>query len=161
MRGEKSSAARVMKYIVFLAVIVFIVLLMLYASRSSRPFEYVAEAVEGSLDTEELTEQDASGFRRNYGLNPADYSGVIYYSSESNVSAEEVLLIQVNREDQIRQVTEAIQRRIESRKDEFRGYAPEEVELLEDSVQSVRGTYIFFAVDSEAGAYLNAFRSSL
>ncbi|HIZ82742.1 MAG TPA: DUF4358 domain-containing protein [Candidatus Mediterraneibacter pullistercoris] len=161
MRKDRVSIARIMKYVVALAVIGFIVLLMLYASGSRKPFEEVEKAVSASLDKESLTEQDDSRLRRNFGLNPADYAGVMYYSSESNISAEEVLLIKVNREDQIETVTEAIEERIESRMNDFEGYAPGEVRILEDSVQSVRGAYIFFAAAPEAGDYLSVFNSSL
>ena len=72
MRTDGISVARVMKYIALAAVIAFVVLLMLYASGSNRPFEEVSEAVAESLDTEDLTEQNSSGFKRNFGLNPAD-----------------------------------------------------------------------------------------
>ncbi len=161
MRTDGISVARVMKYIALAAVIAFVVLLMLYASGSNRPFEEVSEAVAESLDTEDLTEQNSSGFKRNFGLNPADYAGVMYYSSESNILAHEVLLIRVRGEGQIRQVTEAIERRVESRKNDFEGFVPEEVQLLEEAVLSVRGSYIFLAVSPEADRYLGAFRDSL
>ena len=38
---------------------------------------------------------------------------------------------------------------------------PEEVKLLEDAVQSVRGTYIFFAAAPKAEEYLEVFSNSL
>lgn len=161
MTQKKFSTARIMKYVVCVLIVVFVVLLMLYASGSSRPFEEVRKAVESSLDTSNLTEKDAAAFKRNFGLNEADYDGVMYYSSEFSISAEEVLLVKVKNSDQVQAVTEAIEERVESRTNDFDGYAPEEVKLLEDSVQSVRGTYIFFASAPKAGEYLAAFNNSL
>ena len=72
MTQKKFSAARIMKYVVCVLIVVFVVLLMLYASGSSRPFEEVRQAVESSLDTSNLTEKDAAAFKRNFGLNAAD-----------------------------------------------------------------------------------------
>ena len=161
MRHGNISAARVMKYIVLAAVLAFVVLLMLFTSESSRPFEEVAKAVEDSLDDESLIEQNGARLKRNFGLNAADYSGVMYYSSESNISAEEVLLIKVKNTDQIQQVTNAIEDRVEARRNDFEGYLPEEVQLLDDARQSVRGTYIFYAASPKADEYLDTFSASL
>ena len=150
-----------MKYVVFLFIIVFVVVLMMYTSGSSKSFDDVRQSVEAALDTESLTEQEASVFKRNFGLNAADYTGVMYYSTGANISAEEILLIKVRSEGQIQEVTNAIDERVESRINDFEGYAPDEVKLLEDARQSVRGTYIFFAASEKADDYLSAFANSL
>lgn len=161
MRNGKAGTSRVMKYIVFALILVFVAALLLRMSGSSKSFGEVEEAVRGALDTSNLKEQDSSMFKRNFGLNAADYEGVMYYSSEFSISAEEVLLVKVKSDDQVQQVSDAIDKRIASRKNDFEGYAPEEVKLLEDSVKSVRGKYIFFAAAPEAEEYLSAFSSSL
>ena len=85
----------------------------------------------------------------------------MYYASEFSISAEEVLVILVKDESQVQEVTEAIDKQAEARKNDFDGYAPEEVKLLEDAKQSVRGRYIFFAAAPKAEEYLEAFSSSL
>lgn len=161
MKLQEIKIASVMKYVVFAMVIVFVVVMLLYASGSSRPFEEVSQSVEASLDTENLVKQDDTAFKRNFGLNAADYDGVMYYSSEFSISAEEVLLVRVADSSQVQEVTAAIEKRISSRKNDFEGYAPEEVKLLDDAVQSVRGNYIFFAAAPKAGEYLSVFSDSL
>lgn len=150
-----------MKYVSVVLIVLFVVLLMLFNSGSSKPFEEISQPLEKVLDKEVLQEQDAAAFKRNFGLNAADYSGVMYYSSEFSISAEEVLLIRVKSEDQIQDVVDAIDNRLESRKNDFEGYAPEQVKLLEDAQQSIRGKYIFLAVSSDAEKYLKEFSDSL
>ena len=161
MRSGGIRIARFMKYIIFILIVAFIVLLMVYAGGSRRPFAEVEEAVSSSLDKSSLTLQDGNSFKREFGLNQADYAGVMYYSSEFSISAEEVLIIRVKDESQNREVTEAIGKRIEARINDFDGYAPEEVKLLENAKQSVRGRDIFFAVAPDAEKYLEVFSSSL
>ena len=161
MMSKKPGIAHIMKYVVFMLIVVFVVLLMLFASGSNKSFDEVRQGVEGSLDTEVLTEQEPAVFKRNFSLNAADYDGVMYYSSGSNISAEEVLLIKVKSESQIQEITDAIDQRVEARINDFDGYAPDQVKLLENARQSVRGTYIFFASSQDADAYLSAFSSSL
>lgn len=161
MMSKGQGAAHIMKFVVFALIIGVVVLLMLFASGSNKPFEEVSKSVENSLDTEALTAQDAAMFKRNFGLNAADYAGVLYYSSGASMSAEEVLLVKVNRDSQVQEVVDAINERIDSRISDFEGYAPDEVKLLEDARQSVRGTYIFYACSPDADKYLSVFSGSL
>ena len=161
MKTGGFTFSRVMKYVVLGLLIAFVVLLMIYASGSSRPFEEVEDAVSSSLDKSNLVRKDGAAFKREFGLSEADYAGVMYYASEFSISAEEVLVILVKDESQVQEVMGAIDRHVEARKNDFDGYAPEEVKLLEDAKQSVRGRYIFFAAAPKAEEYLEAFSSSL
>ena len=161
IRKNRPGISEIAKYIVSVLIIIYVVLLLLFASGSSKPFENVAAVVSGSLDTETLTRMDDRMLKRNFGLNSADYDGVMYYASTSSMSVEEVLLIRVDSRDQIQQISDAIDERIDARMDAFEGYAPDQVRLLEDAQQSVRGRYIFFAVSSRATEYRNAFDTSL
>lgn len=161
MTSKGPGVAGIMKYIVFVLIIAFVVVLMLYNSGSSKPYEEVRQSLEAALDKESLTEQDQTALRRNFNLNDADYAGVMYYSTGANISAEEVLLVKVKNDSQVQEVTAAVDQRIESRINDFEGYAPDEVKLLENARRSVRGTYIFFACSPKADEYLSAFNSSL
>lgn len=161
MTSKGPGVAGIMKYIVFVLIIAFVVVLMLYNSGSSKPYEEVRQSLEAALDKESLTEQDQTALRRNFNLNAADYAGVMYYSTGANISAEEVLLVKVKNDSQVQEVTAAVDQRIESRINDFEGYAPDEVKLLENARRSVRGTYIFFACSPKADEYLSAFNSSL
>ena len=58
MMSKGQGAAHIMKFVVFALIIGFVVLLMLFASGSNKPFEEVSKSVENSLDTEALTAQD-------------------------------------------------------------------------------------------------------
>ena len=83
------------------------------------------------------------------------------YTSESSMSAEEVLLIKVKNEGQMKRVKEAVEKRIANRKNDFEGYAPKEVQLLEQSELSVRGKFLFLAIAPKAAEYKEAFAKSL
>ena len=161
MTRKGPGFAGIMKYVSFILILAFVVLLMMYNSGSSRPYEEIRQSVEAALDKESLTEQDITVFKRNFNLNAADYAGVMYYTTGANMSAEEVLLVRVKDDSQIREVTSAVGQRIESRITDFEGYAPEEVKLLEDARQSVRGKYIFYACSPKADEYTSIFNSSL
>ena len=151
----------VLKYVSVLLILAYIVVLMLYASGSKKAFKEVEASVSQVLDADELTQMDEQMLKRNFRLNSADYSGVMYYSSESSISAEEVLMIRVKSTKQIEKVTDAITERKKERIADFDEYLPEQVKLLEDSQESVRGKYIFFAVSKKAADYRAVFDRSL
>lgn len=151
----------VLKYVSVILIIAYIVVLMLYASGSKKAFKEVEASVSQALDTDTLTQMDEQMLKRNFGLNSADYSGVMYYSSESSISAEEVLMIRVKSTKQIEKVTDAIAERKKERIEDFEEYLPEQVKLLEDSQESVRGKYIFFVVSKKAADYRAVFDRSL
>lgn len=151
----------VLKYVSVILIIAYIVVLMLYASGSKKAFKEVEASVSQALDTDTLTQMDEQMLKRNFGLNSADYSGVMYYSSESSISAEEVLMIRVKSTKQIEKVTDAIAERKKERIEDFEEYLPEQVKLLEDSQESVRGKYIFFVVSKKAADYRGVFDRSL
>lgn len=161
MNTEKPTIARIMKYVILFLIVGFVVMLMLYMSGSNKPFEDVEVSLEARISGEGMVRQDDSVFKRNFGLNAADYSGVMYFSSGESMSAEEILLIKVKNDEQIQEVTQSIAERIVSRKNDFEGYAPDEAKLLDDAVNSVRGRYIFYAVSPDAEKYLDVFRDSL
>lgn len=153
--------AEILKYCVLILIVAYIVVLMVFTSGSTKPFEKIEKAVENVLNTENIEKADVQGLKRYYGLNSADYDGVMLYTSIASMSAEEVLLIKVKDSAQVQSVKEAVQKRLENRKNDFEGYAPKEAKLIEQAQLSVRGNYIFLAVAPKAETYKDAFAKSL
>ena len=149
------------KYVSLLVLIAFIVWLALFQSGSTKSFEEVSQALQESIDDAELVMKGSQEFKKYYGLNSADYEGVLFYTSEFSMSAKEVLLVKMKNEHQIEQVKNAIEARLEDRKNSFEGYEPEQVQLLNEAAYVVRGNYIFLAVSPDAEIYRQAFEKSL
>lgn len=159
--GGRSGSAGIARYVVVVLIIVYIVLLMIFKSGSTKPYAEIEQTVENALNTENIQKVSAQGLKRYYGLNAADYEGVMLYTAVSSLSVEEVLLIKVKEESQVKEVRAAIEERLESRKNDFEGYAPEQAQLIEQAKVSVRGKYIFLAVSADAEKYSGAFAGSL
>ena len=113
------------------------------------------------LDSKELVQMDDQMLKRNYGLNSADYKGVLYYSSPSSISAAEVLVIQVKNDAQIENVTNAIAQRKAQRIEDFDSYLPEQVEAFRGLTGKYSWKIYLFAVSSKASEYHSAFDKSL
>lgn len=149
------------KYLSLIVLIAFVVWIAVFRSGSTKAFEEVAQAVQTSILDEELILQDSQALKKYYGLNSADYEGVLLYTSNFTMSAKEVLLIKLKDETQVEEVKAAIDERLETRRSSFEGYVPEQVQLLDQAVYSVRENYIFLAVTPEAETYRQAFARSL
>ena len=63
--------------------------------------------------------------------------------------------------EQARELENAIEKRIEERKNVFDGYAPEQVKMLKEAQKSVRGTYVFLAISPDSNRYREAFTKAL
>ena len=157
MTRQRQGIWKAASYAVFLLLLGYIALLMIYVSGSNRSFS----EMEKVIDTTGMKKLDGQMLKRNFGLNSTDYEGVMYYSSESSIDAEEVLMICVKKSSQTEQVTDAVEQRLQERKKDFEGYLPEQEKLLEEAQTSVRGNYIFYVVSSKASEYRTAFDQSL
>ncbi len=151
----------IMKYVIVAVIILYVAFLLNFSSGSSKSFEEVRKPVEAAIDTKKLQDAGAQGLKRFYSLNAADYDGVLFFHSKFNLSSAEVLLIKVKDEEQIHQVVEAIERKQQSRINDFEGYAPQEVKYLEEAQISVRGKFIFLSVGKHADKYKEIFSKSL
>lgn len=162
-RGRKGCISRneVFKYFTSFAVLVYVVLLLVYSSGSTKSFDEVAGSVEAGINTERLNRQNAQALKRYYGVNSADYEGVLFYTSKESISAEEILLVKAKNDRQVQILKDVIHERLENRKDIFENMAPEQVELLERAQVIVRGRFVFLAVSQDAKAYVDLFTGSL
>ena len=149
------------KYGLTVAIIVYVALLLIFTSGSTKSFAAVEKQVEAALDTENMKKAGVQGLKRYYGLNSADYEGVMLYTAESSMSAQEILLVKAKTNEQAEEVKAAVEQRRENRKNDFDGYAPKEVQLLEEAQISVRGKFVFYAVSPEAESYKSVFSKSL
>ena len=111
---------------------------------------------------ENMLEADNQMVKRFYGLDPSDYAGCILYYPNTNMMAEEVLIVKLKDVSQQQTVTDAIEARLQTQKNTFEGYGVEQYDLLTNhAVVEVRGNYILFVVSPNAEAARKAFRGAL
>lgn len=149
------------KYLLVAAMILFVLFMFLQNRDSGKSFSEVAAAVEASLNEESLQQADDQTLKKYFGLNAADYDGVLLYEATYNMSAEELLLIRVSDDSQLAEVEDAMNQRVEDRKNDFAGYLPEQEKLLEDAVVLTRGSYVLLVVSADSETYQREFRRAL
>ncbi len=151
----------ILRIVMIVILVVVIVSTQIGRRDSSTPIDEVSEAVTADIDMEPLEEGTNRIFKKFYGLNAADYDGVVLYSPISYMDAEELLIVRLREDSQADEVTQAIETRLETQKNSFEGYGVEQYALLEDAVLDVQANYILFVVNADADKADQAFRSSL
>ena len=141
-----------------------VILLVLFGGNSvsgADPQE-VAQAVTDVIDMENMQLADNQMVKRFYGLDPADYEGCVLYYPNTNMMAEEVLIVKLKDISQQQTVSDAIEARLQTQKNTFEGYGVEQFDLLTNhAVVELRGNYVLFVVSDRAEAARKAFRGAL
>ena len=121
-----------------------------------------ASAVTASVDLSALQEGSVQMVKRLYGLNPSDFDGCLLYYPQTNMEAEELLLLKLRDTSQQEAVRAAVEARLETQKTSFDGYGLEQYDLLTNhSILDIRGNYVLFIVHKDAAAVQQAFRGAL
>ena len=157
----KYIAATVCKYVALILVLVLIIGLASNGRVSSASVDEVAAQVLAVTDTSPMKQADDQMIRRLYGLDPADYDGIVLYCPSSNMGAEEVLIVRMADTDQQNTVKAAIEARLASQLSGFEGYGADQTAMLNDSIIEISGNYALFVSAANPAEIRQAFRDAL
>ena len=161
MRIWKENWLSFIRYGMLMLLVVFIVALLGADKTSETKIETVEKAVEKEVPITGIHSVQSQMVKRLYGLNVNDYEGVVLYISDSNMGAEELLIVKLADTSQAEAVESAVQTRIENQENSFEGYGVEQYQLLQEHVLDVEGNYVFFMVHKEAQKAQKAFLNNL
>ncbi len=161
MRIWKENWLSFIRYGMLMLLVVFIVALLGADKTSETKIETVEKAVEKEVPLTGMHSVQSQMVKRLYGLNVNDYEGVVLYISDSNMGAEELLIVKLEDTSQAEAVESAVQTRIENQENSFEGYGVEQYQLLQEHVLDVEGNYVFFMVHKEAQKAQKAFLNNL
>lgn len=122
----------------------------------------VEAAVVEQLDMSAMLKADNQMVKRLYGLDPASFDGCVLYYPNTNMMAEEVLILKLRDASQQETVRTAIETRVQTQKTTFDGYGVEQYALLTDNcIIDIRGNYVLFVVNADCAAAQKAFAGAL
>lgn len=122
----------------------------------------VEAAVVAQLDMTNMLKADNQMVKRLYGLDPASFESCILYYPNTNMMAEEVLILKLKDTAQQESVRAAIEARVETQKTTFDGYGVEQYALLtENCIIDIRGNFVLFVVNADCNEARDAFADAL
>ena len=146
------------------AVLALVCLLTMFGSNkisNADPAE-VEAAVVAELDMSAMVKADNQMVKRLYGLDPASFEGCVLYYPNTNMMAEELLILKLSDTAQQQAVRAAIEARVETQKTTFDGYGVEQYALLtENCIIDIRGNFVLFVVNADCNEAQKAFAGAL
>ena len=132
------------------------------AKISASDAKEVFDSVCAAVDTSEMQEGDRVMIKRLYGLDADEYEGCYLLYPDTNMGAEEILLVKFAEGTDTQALLAAVDRRIEAQKTSFDGYGIEQYELLtKHAVTELAGNFLLFVVSKNDTDAVKAFREAL
>lgn len=132
------------------ALLVVLLSALIHGSKWNADFEQLEARVGTELNTTELKRGDEQLLRRLYGLNAGELKNWILYTAQDNMDVEELLFVEVAEGGQMELVRQAMEKRAETQKNNFEGYGPEQVQLIEKYVLRESDPYLLFVISRDA-----------
>lgn len=118
--------------------------------------ELLKATVECGVDFGELVSVKDSDIKYTYDLDGSLYDDFSASVSGNLAYAEEVVFVKASSEENIPKIEEALNARLESRKETLQSYAPAEYDKLSKSEVKTRGSYVYLIVCADSKTALKA-----
>lgn len=132
-----------------------------YDKDSTKTMEEVQNKTIENINLDGLSQQDNLSMKRFLDLDPSQYESVIYYKSDDAMSASEFVLVKFKDHSQQEPFKETIEKRVKNQKGIFEGYAPQQAELLKNTIIDTHGNYGLYAVKKDANTMNDQFKKVL
>ncbi len=110
----------------------------------------IREDIIASVEFPEMVDSTDKDFNYLYELNSADFESFVSSRAGSGGDADEITIVKVKDEKDTADVKTAFDKRIESQKRSYEGYAPIEFEQLQNAVVKVKGKYVILVVSEDS-----------
>lgn len=158
---NRAFILRIISIAMVAALAIVIIVFMTKTSGSKKSIDEVKPAVVAVFENDKSEESPERMFKKSFGLNAAEYDGVVLFSPKSNMDAEELLIVKLASEKQAEELLESIENRVTSRMNVFDGYAPDQYDLCKKAVIDHQGNYVLYVVHENADSVDAAFKQAL
>ena len=110
----------------------------------------IDQNINDDVDISNMVESDSDKLEKLYDIDIDKVDNFKLYTAKTNIEANELLILKVKNEEDIGDIKEDINDRIESQTNSFKDYLPDEYFLIEKHVLKSNGNYIIFIISEEA-----------
>lgn len=143
-----------MRFKKIVAVAVAVVSMMACVGCGAKEVSFDVKALAADLNSgieydDELMELDADMASNFVDLGAVGMAESVFYEG-SGGTAEEIIVVKCNSEEETKKAVEAFRLRVAEQKEIFKDYAPDEMPKLENAVISSNGLYAVLSVSKDA-----------
>lgn len=140
------------KAVLVLFTLIFSSSFLLACSKDSKKdvsISKIGENISKVTDLSKMKQGDNSKLKKLYKIDANQVEEFILYTSQSNIKADEIAIIKVKDSNNINEIKEKVEKRLNKQTSSFKDYLPEEYALLEKHVLKENGDYIIFVVSKD------------
>ena len=139
----------------------FLVFLLRKEPNTTHTAAEIAQALEPRLDLSIQQEAADQDVKRVFGLDAADYDGIVYYAPVGEMNVCELLLVKLKDDAQAETVTAAMEARLSAQRQNFDGYGTNQTALLNAALVDTAGGCVLYVVAADPQAVDDAFHEAL
>lgn len=144
------------------ALVVFIaVLFIVNSGGTNKSIDQISTPVVKVMDVSEMTQKTAAVAGTVFEFDRTKAEGIVYYDNDNVMNVSELLIVKLNDEADAQEFKTAIEKRVEKQKALFKSYAPDQYDLLNNSVIEVSGNTVFYCTAKNADDVYHAFKKAL
>ncbi len=134
-----------------LAAIVLVAFIGLYKILEVKEpnMEVLKEKILNTADLSYMTEGDGQRLRKLYYISKNDIEDFIFLAPKTNMDASEVLILKAKSQEDMDELMEKVEARIEKAEKSFESYRPDQYELIKDRILEVRGRYLILVISTD------------
>lgn len=102
-----------------------------------------------SADLTNTVEGDAQRLRKLYYINKNNLEEFIFFAPKTNMDASEILILKAKSKEDLTELKEKVEARLEKSANSFESYKPDQYELIENKILKVRGNYLILVVSEK------------
>lgn len=148
---------KIKEFLLVLCLIIFIVMINRQMTYADVSIDVIMEAILGETDLGELEEFSSAEIKKQFGINVNEYKGVVYRGHVSVMESEMLLVVCLADKEQGEKIIETITNQRDELMKLFQSYAPDQYELLRNSVLIQKENYLLYVVSEDAKAVEAAF----
>ena len=162
IRGINLDKYSIAEIICAVLLFVFIItMLVTHSGGTKKSVEAVATPTLKVMDTTNMKKKSAAVAAKTFDFDLAKTDGVIYYCDDNVMNVSEMLIVKLASEEDAKEVKAAVEKRVEDQKNLFKNYAPDQYDLLSESVIETSGNTVFYCTAKNADDVYKAFKKAL
>lgn len=141
--------------------VVFLAFVYMMNDADDVPMDKIESKLIQKTDIEELKKCNTRELLEFIGLDYANYSEVLYYKSRVALDVTELAIIKAKDKNDLNDVEDMVEKRIESQINTYRDYGPKQVNQLKNAVVTKQGSYLFYCVAEDPEKYEEVFKNAV
>lgn len=137
-------------YFILIAVVIITFIGLYNVLKIKEPDMAKLEAqIINSVDLTNMVEGDEKRLRKLYYINKNSIEDFIFFAPKTNMDASEILILKGKSIEEMNEIKEKVEARLEKSANSFESYSPEQYNLLKNRVLKVEGNYLILVVAEE------------